>query len=203
MQRFKAFIRNEVIRKLRGQCGQPGRQFAVLLMENSANLYRLSMVKVERVNESRSSLSLVLSLFRDSDPLFDPSYTWYPHQLALTKNYIVAREERNDWLAVVTHPERILLERFHDLEVAYEYHYNKKVNCVLLYTWKMPCTQCVDEIINFFSSTECVNIGDIILVYSVDDIHSSQSRMRLGKHGVRVIKVHYTLLTEDLSVSNY
>ena len=67
----------------------------------------------------------MLSLFRDSDPLFDSSYTWYPHQLALTKNYIVAREERNDWLAVVTHPERILLERFHDLKVAYEYHYTE------------------------------------------------------------------------------
>ena len=59
-------------------------------------------------------------------------------------SYIVARADHEE-----RHPESIVLERFDELKTVYQEHCDKKVNCALLYSWKLHC---VDEILEMFAN---------------------------------------------------
>ena len=71
----------------------------------------------------------------------------------------------------------ILLERFDELLEAYERNYTstgKKVSCVLLYSWKLPCA---DELIELFSNQNMT----VIIVYSTERSLTVLSTLRRQK----------------------
>ena len=102
-------------------------------------------------------------------------------------------EETAGWLPV-KHPESILLERFDELKIAYQHHYNKKVTCVLLYSWRMPCTHCVEEIIEMFGNRYMY----IMIVYTVTDGNAS-AVSKLRGHRFNVMEVPYNRLPNNKS----
>ena len=105
------------------------------MLASKPSLWQLSKMTFKHVHSS---------FFHN--PLVDPKFPSYPQENDL-KNYIVARAGHEE-----KHPESILLERFDELKTAYQKHCDKKVNCAVLYSWKLPCARCGDEILEMFAN---------------------------------------------------
>ena len=84
LERFKAFIRDQVISTFHQQRqGENDDRFAVLIVATTKNLGQLSKMRFKRVKDS-------MLFFKD--PLYDPSFPTYPPGKKLI-NYVVARAE--------------------------------------------------------------------------------------------------------------
>lgn len=176
LERFKAFIRDQVISTFHHQRqGEIDDRFVVLMVATTTNLGQLSKMRFERVKAG--------TLFF-KDPLYDPSFPSYPLQKRLI-NYIVARAEDD------VHPESILLERFDELVVGHLHHCKKNVNCAVLYSWKLPCASCVDKIINTLSDR---NIH-VKIVHTTESDVSTINKLR--SHKFDVMEIPYNRLPSN------
>ena len=175
LKRFNNFIREKIIPTFNQQLhGEKDDHFAVLMLASTMSLWQLSRMSFKRVNTS---------FFHN--PFCDSSFPSYPREEEL-KNYIVARADSQN----MKHPEIILLERFDELKEAYKKHYEKKVCCVLLYSWKLPCRQCADEIIEMFGNTPI----NVVIVYSKDSNASTVNKLR--SHNFNVMEVPYNRFSQ-------
>ena len=148
MNKFKEFIKDKVIPTFNEQRqGESDDRFAVLLLASKASLWGLKNSSFKRVHTRFFS-----------NPLVDPSFPSFPLENEI-KNYICARADHEE-----KHPESIILERFDELKKAYQEHCDKKVNCALLYSWKLPCARCVDEILEIFANRYMY----VVIAYSKD-----------------------------------
>ena len=173
-QKFDGFIRDKVISTFNNQLQGGGYddQFAVLMLASTTSLCQLSKMNFQR--EKQSVLPFL-------NPLYDQSYPSYPLEGQL-KNYIVARTDSHG-----RHPVSILLERFYELVEAYERNYTeKKVSCVLLYSWKLPCAHCTDQLIELFSNKNM----KVIIVYSTERNVTVLSTLKSQKF--KVFEVPYS-----------
>ena len=173
-RQFYAFIKDRVISTFNKQLqdGENDDQFAVLMLASTTSLWQLSKMRFQR--EKRSVFSFY-------NHLCDHSYPSYPPE-GLLKNYVVARTDSHG-----RHPESILLERFDELVEAYERNYTgKKVSCVLLYSWKLPCAHCTDQLIELFSNKNV----KVIIVYSTERSLTVLSTLRSRKF--KVFEVPYS-----------
>ena len=167
---FRKFIRDKVITTFHNQRQrEDDDRFAVLILTNSTSLFQLSWMSFKRCNSSNSLIRWLLQL----ETLFDSSYPSYPVRGQLDY-YIVARAESTGWLSE-KHPESILLERLNELKLAYQTHYGEKAKTILLYSWKLPCARCVDEINQAFSTDR--SDSRVIIVYT-DGSHSRVNGLR-------------------------
>lgn len=169
MNKFKKFIKDKVILTFNEQRqGEGDDRFAVLMLASKASLWGLSNSSFKRVHTRFFS-----------NPLVNPSSPSFPLENEV-KNYICARADHEE-----KHPESIVLERFDELKTAYQEHCDKKVNCALLYSWKLPCAHCVDEILEMFANRYMY----VVIAYSKDSNASAVNKLR--SHGLNVIEVPY------------
>ena len=178
LERFETFIRDQVISTFHQQRqGEDDDRFAVLMVANETSLGQLSKMRFERAKVSKLFFK---------DPLYDPSLPSYPVQIHLI-NYIVARADDT------VHPESILLERFDELLEAYLHHHKKNANCVLLYSWKLPCTSCVDKIIKTLGDRN--NTIHVKIVYTTESDVSAINKLR--NHKFDVMEIPYNRLPHN------
>ena len=169
LNQFKKFIKNTVIPTFNEQRqGEGDDRFAVLMLASKANLWGLSKMSFKRVHTSFFN-----------NPLVNHSFPSFPLENEV-KNYIVARADHEE-----KHPESIVLERFDELKTAYQEHCDKKVNTALLYSWKLPCARCVDEILEMFANRYMY----VVIAYSKDSNASAVNKLR--SHRLNVIEVPY------------
>jgi hypothetical protein len=169
MNKFKKFIKDKVIPTFNEQRqGEGDDKFAVLMLTSKASLWGLSNSSFKRVHTSFFN-----------NPLINSSFPSFPLENEI-KNYISARADHEE-----RHPESIVLERFEELKTAYQEHCDKTVNCALLYSWKLPCARCVDEILEILTNRYMY----VVIAYSKDSNASAVNKLR--SHGINVIEVPY------------
>ena len=85
----------------------------------------------------------------------------------------------------------ILLERFDELLVAHLHHCKKNATCALLYSWKLPCSSCVDNIIKILSDRNM----DVKIVYTTERDVSTINNLK--RHGFEVMQIPYNRLPSN------
>ena len=165
--KFHEFIRTDVIYLFNQQRVQ-GDQFAVLFFVPQG-----------------MELENVCMTFHTADNqrcLTHASYLFWPPDPQEFGNFMVARPEHS-W---GQHAEDIILEQFPELWEAYQQEGRGPPECVILYSWLMPCTRCTPKIIEqFTSNSDYRKSTKFIVVYTVDWIREEATNIRASKRALR------------------
>ena len=130
---FDKFIINKVIKVFHRQ-RQERDQFAVLIFTEESNLSRMGETKFQPCDPRAWC----------NTPLVNNAYPYFPR--GNLGNYLVARPDRG------RHCERIIFCQIRLLQNAYRRVHPGGPNCIILYSWLLPCSGCTNEILCYYSN---------------------------------------------------
>ena len=181
---FDNFIIDAVVPSFKKQRSTGRYQFAVVILLSENNFDNISDMEFEPSN--------ILG-----EPLLNNTYPSMPRNAANYGNYIAARPD-----SVSCHSEEEIFGKyssinspFRQLWTAYTSHNGSTPNCVLLYTWQLPCTQCTDVIIrslndNMYRRTSVI-VAHTIYWRSESEEEHRENEKKLKKENIAVVQVPY------------
>ena len=128
---FDKFIINKVISVFHRQ-RQERDQFAVLIFTEESELSRMRKTQFQPCDPRAWC----------NTPLVNNTYPYFPR--SNLGNYLVARPDEG------RHCEKIFFRQIHLLQNAYRGVYPRGPNCIILYSWLLPCSDCTSEILRYY-----------------------------------------------------
>ena len=180
---LRRFISEAVIPKAEGQ--RTSWQFAVLVLLARSETKRPQTFQFKPNKNSRLPI--------------DPSKPFIPAKSEFN-NYIVARPEQ-DVLNRITeyyrikfsqHAEKIVVDEFEDLLLAYVRENKEDLGGIILYSWVMPCTECTNKIIDTLAGRKLkVTVAYTLRCKLESERIQHANRERLRQAGATVEYIQY------------
>ncbi len=177
-----AFTVKSFIPKAEGQ--RTSWQFAAMILLSKIECKNLQNFRYKPSNNDRLPIDTSMS--------FIPLKEEFNNYIAARPEHgVIGRVAEYYNLTSTKHAENIILEQFEDLLQGYGRENKKDLASIILYSWIMPCTQCVTKIINTLGNRK----QEITVVYTIHDKESKQvqknNRSRLQQAGFSVEQVLY------------
>ncbi|XP_052806536.1 uncharacterized protein LOC128235775 [Mya arenaria] len=161
-------------------CGQT--QFGVLLLGNPEN-NNLNLYVYPHVGTN------------DYRPVIDNTQPFSPSNPSDFGNYVASRPDYIPQLQDAIHAEDISLGHMQRLWNNYINRFQQRPTLVLLYSWIMPCEQCVQLILNYFNSEPYASVPHRVVAHTTEGYFlpymseegNANSRERLRNAGIRVL----------------
>ena len=148
-----------------------GDQFAVLLLIPQGR--NLNEVQIER--EFRTATS-------SRQPLTNSTYPCWPDDPKLFYNYLVARPRPIYNKRSQKHAEQVILEKFHHVSLDTWQQEGSMPEYIVLYSWLMPCKECVRMIEKFAGRYAKINL---IIAYTYEWPKEDKEVLSASKHSLR------------------
>ena len=173
---FDKFIINKVISVFHRQ-RQERDQFAALIFTEESKLSRMGKTQFQPCDPRAWC----------NTPLVNNNYPYFPR--SNLGNYLVARPDEG------RHCEKIIFRQIHLLLNAYRRVHPGGPNCIILYSWLLPCSGCTSEILRYYSNISAPR-PKMVVAYTVRwceviEAENQRNIERMQQAGIIVKKIKY------------